>query len=88
MTPNIDSLLRVGDVVVCSIKGRKYLWDVFGVETEETAVGFEQTVLASRKGQGSVRFQWHVRTGEYHYVPMMFSSGHPRFHLHKRRVPA
>lgn len=83
-----DGLLGVGDVVHCSIKGRKYLWDVFEVRTETTDVGFEQTVLASRKGQGSARFRWVVRCGEYHYVPLAFCGTSPRFHLHKRASKA
>ncbi len=82
-----NALLAVGDVVHCSIKGRKYLWDVFEVQTEETDIGFEQTVLASRKGQGAVRFRWIVRRGEYHYVPLAFCGTRPRFHLHKSASP-
>lgn len=92
MTRNTEAgPLEIGDTVMCWIRGHRFYWDVFDVQTESaTFDGERQVVLASRKGQGSVRFKWLTRwctdVGGVQYAGAAHSEGRLSFHLYKRRA--
>lgn len=72
MTPQF---LNVDDVVKCSVKQRYVNWIVREVSLSENGT---QKVVASKPGQGSVRFTWncheveHARCGSGHGMRFLF----------------